>query len=127
MTPSNFLTGQGCPYCKQSHLEKIIEKELNERGINFIYQKRFKWLGKQSLDFYLPEYHSAIECQGKQHFQNDGLFECLETQTKRDNKKRDLCSDNNIKLYYFSNLNISYPYKVFEDVNELFNHILNLR
>ena len=34
---------------------------------------RPKWLGKQSIDFFLPQYNIAIECQGKQHFGFGGL------------------------------------------------------
>ena len=41
--------------------------QMNE--IIYIEQKKFKdWLGAQSLDFYLPEYNIAIECQGLQHY-----------------------------------------------------------
>ena len=41
---------------------------LKENNIEFETQKRFKWLGGKSLDFYLPKYNIAIECQGLQHF-----------------------------------------------------------
>ena len=41
---------------------------FRQNKIEYEYQKRFIWLGKQSLDFYLPKYNIAIECQGEQHF-----------------------------------------------------------
>ena len=66
--PDKHLRGCGCPKCNYSSLERRIELFLLENNINFIPQQKFKWLGKQSLDFYLPEYNVAIECQGEQHF-----------------------------------------------------------
>ena len=67
--PSNLLKGQGCPNCLESILEKEIAKILKNNNILFDRQKRFDWLGRQSFDFYLPEYNIAIECQGIQHFE----------------------------------------------------------
>ena len=43
---------------------------------------------------------------------------------ERDNRKRKLCEEHGIKLLYYSNLGIEYPYKVYEDKNELLNEIL---
>ena len=71
-TPNNHLQGQGCPKCKQSKMEEKIRIFLEEEQIDYIYQatkKDLKWLGRQSLDFYLPKYNIAIECQGRQHFE----------------------------------------------------------
>ena len=47
---------------------------LEDHGIEYVYQKRFPWLGLLSLDFYLPEYNVAIECQGEQHFVPVGMW-----------------------------------------------------
>ena len=76
----------------------------------------------------MPKYYIGIECQGIQHFEmveyfggEDGL---KETQ-RRDREKKEICEKNNIKLLYYSNLHINYPYKVFEDKNELLIEILN--
>ena len=60
---------QGCPMCSQSHLEEETMCFLIENNIKYEYQKKFEWLGKQSLDFYLPDYNLGIECQGIQHFE----------------------------------------------------------
>lgn len=62
-TPDKHLHGCGCPKCKNSKLEENTEKILKKYNIIFEYQKRFKWLKQQSLDFYLPDYNIAIECQ----------------------------------------------------------------
>lgn len=105
--PYKHLDGHGCPHCSQSHLETMVEKILIENNIDYVSQKRFPWLGLQSLDFYIPEQNIAIECQGIQHFipieffgGEDGFKTCV----KRDKLKRKLCIENNVKLIYFTKL-----------------------
>lgn len=106
--PYKHLCGQGCPKCKQSHMETIVEKVLIDNGIKYQYQKKFSWLSKQSLDFYLPNYRIAIECQGIQHFKPI-IFFGGETEykkiIKRDKLKRKLCLENGINIIYFTTLN----------------------
>ena len=105
-TPTHHITMKcGCPMCNKSHLEEEIENILKQNNINFEFQKRFKWLGMQSLDFYLPEYNIAIECQGRQHFEAVEYFggeKQFKKQLQLDNQKKKLCKDNNIKLIYYS-------------------------
>ena len=119
---------QGCPKCKESKLECEINNFFINNNIQFERQKRFEWLGYQSLDFYLPEYNIAIECQGEQHFKTHSgsffTFEKVEEIKKLDERKKQLCEENGIKLLYYSNLGIDYPYYVFEDKNELLNALL---
>ena len=67
-TPADHTRGIGCPTCNISHLERSVMSYLDEVGIAYDYQKHFKWMGRQSLDFYLPDYKVGIECQGGQHF-----------------------------------------------------------
>lgn len=72
-TANKLLRGSSCPKCEQSMYENYIEHILYENNINFVYEKSFEWLkgvknGLSSLDFYLPNYNIAIECQGEQHF-----------------------------------------------------------
>ena len=83
-------------------------------------------MGYQHLDFYLPQYSIGIECQGGQHFKSvewfggkDGFIKTKE----RDERKRKLCEENGIKLLYYSNLGIEYPYEVFEDKEKLLEEI----
>ncbi len=99
----SHLSGCGCPVCNESKLEKEVTKYLNERNVKYEKQKRFKWLGRQSLDFYLPNFNIAIECQGIQHFEpkdffggDDGFSEIV----KRDNRKLKKCLNNNIEMIY---------------------------
>lgn len=133
--------GRGCPICNESKLEKEIRKILIENNIEFTSQCNFKtlpWLKCEqynrnglTLDFYLPKYNTAIECQGEQHFRNrkNSTFlteEMVNKVKERDKIKYKLCTDNNIKLYYFSNLNLEYPHKLYLNAEELINDIINL-
>lgn len=105
----NLLVGNGCPKCNMSHLEQKVRAMLVENGIVFVGQKRFGWLGLQSLDFYIPELNIAIECQGSQHFNEDFFiskgvdyaknnFKVIQ---ERDSRKKSLCKENNVRLVYF--------------------------
>lgn len=108
-TPYNHLHSSGCPYCKNWKLEEEITKFLEENDIKFIRQKRFKWLGRQSLDVYIPSYNIAIECQGIQHFKPINYFggiKGFENLKRLDKQKNKLCKDNGVKLLYYSNLQI---------------------
>jgi rubrerythrin len=105
--PSSHLQGQGCPVCKESKLENEIRLLLTENNISFIMEAHFNWLKKQHLDFYLPDYNIAIECQGEQHFKpikHFGGEKKYVTRTKLDENKRILCKENGIKLIYFSKI-----------------------
>lgn len=109
-------------------LEMEIEDFLIENNISYEKQKSFDWLRykhRQFLDFYLPDFNIAIECQGIQHFKEISYFKS-ENRTDikiLDNNKKDLCEKHNIKILYYSNLNIKYPYMVFENKEELIRAI----
>ena len=104
-TPHSHLRGQGCPICNESHLENEIRMLLNNKKIEFKTQKRFEWLGRQSLDFYIPKYSIAIECQGEQHFVKIKMFnkkKTLKEIVSQDFKKNNLCKINNVKILYYT-------------------------
>lgn len=111
--PNDHLDGHGCPFCRKWKLEASVVEILKSKGINFIRQAHFKWLGRQSLDFYLPDYNIAIECQGIQHFEprdfskrkneQDSYRTFLDNQ-KRDKKKFLKCKEQGIDLIYYSDL-----------------------
>lgn len=104
--PYYHLHKNGCPHCKESKLEKHICKLLILNKINFERQKRFSWLGKQRLDFYLPDYNISIECQGRQHFEPVNYFggkKAFEYRKELDKTKKILCEDNKVKILYYSN------------------------
>lgn len=127
----NFLgKGSGCPKCKMSHLEKEISVILKTHNIIFEQEKTFDWLKYKNnlfLDFYLPDYNIAIECQGRQHFEADNYFggeETFKNIVIRDFIKKDLCQKHNINLLYFSHENIKFPYKVYTNSNMLLEEIV---
>lgn len=103
-TPACHLGGYGCPICKESHLEREMRKILIENNIEFESQKKFDWLGRQSLDFYLPKYNIAIECQGKQHFGLGGWSKTFDLNKiqELDLRKYQLCKEHNVKLLYYT-------------------------
>ena len=107
-TPSKHMAGQGCPLCKESHLEKMTSKLLTEKGIMFEQEKKFYWLNNMRLDFYLPDYNIAIECQGEQHFRpvdfagkgEEWANNTFSKVKKYDEIKKDLCIKNNVNIEY---------------------------
>lgn len=120
--PVKHLCGQGCPRCNESKLERKIGLLLESLGIDFETQKMFEWLGKQKLDFYLPKYNTAIECQGEQHFAPikyfGGIDKLVITQQRDENKKL-LCSQNDIKIVYINHFDAD------EEINNKLNKICN--
>ena len=125
MKPSHHLMGMGCHFCNTSRLENEIKLVLEQNNITFIPQYRDKWLGKQSLDFYLPEYNIAIECQGKQHFEPIKYFggnERFVMQKKCDILKQLKCMEHNITLYYYGKYNTTME-NYFKDTQELIKKI----
>lgn len=120
----HLIRGQGCPICDESHLEREIRLFLVRNNEEFKQEYKTEWLGRQSLDFYLPQHNVAIECQGKQHFGLGGWKkEELAAIEERDKRKRKLCEKNGVKLLYYSNLGINYPYKVYENKNDILKEI----
>ena len=100
----NHLKGEGCPECnKKSILEDTTNDLLTKHKIKFQSQKKFKWLGRKSLDFFLPKFSLAIECQGKQHIRENGLWEGLNVLAKRDNDKFNICKEHGISIVYVVN------------------------
>ena len=117
MSAHEHIKGHGCPVCNQSALEKEIKDELLKNNIEFEEQKTFDWLtykSKQYLDFYIPKYNVAIECQGIQHFKPTPFFTKnydnaeigFKEIVKRDLNKKKLCEENGVKLLYFAHKNI---------------------
>lgn len=105
-TPYHHLAGHGCPICQESLLENEVKILLDNNNISYERQKKFpEWLGRQTLDFYLPDYNIAIECQGLQHFKPVTVFggvKGFSKQQERDNRKVQLCKENDIRILYFT-------------------------
>lgn len=133
-TPGNHLHGWGCKKCSQSHLESEMLKGLNEAGISFEYQKTFEWLkykSKFSLDFYLPDYSTAIECQGAKHYFPTSFGgeispeEFFSVVSNRDTIKKNLCEEHGVKILYYTHENIEKSSNTFFDITTLLNEIKN--
>lgn len=132
-TPGNHLMGQGCPICRQSTMEKEIALLLQENNIDYIQQHTFKWLKHQRklrLDFFLPSFNIAIECQGIQHFEEEHFGSThdqniLPTIQFLDKLKLDLCSKHNITMIYYANYQYDFPYEVITDKANIITKIKN--
>jgi hypothetical protein len=127
--PNNHLFGAGCPTCPESNMEGEIRQLLLNKGIIFEQEKGFDWLvynRRMFLDFFLPEYGVAIECQGKQHFSPTEIFggeEFYKMTVERDKVKKRLCEEHGIRVLYYSRSHIEYPYPVFESMRQLLKAI----
>ena len=132
VTPNNHLSGRGCPHCKQTLLEKRISNVLDNNGIKYIYEcgnATLNWLDGQRLDFYLPDYNIAIECQGEQHFYpidfaNKGkewAQKSLERNRKLDKEKNKKCTENNVRLLYFAAK--KYNSSIITEENEILDYL----
>lgn len=130
MTPNNVLRLHGCPCCKQSRLEHKMTSILLKNKIKFIYQcnrTTLSWVGSQSLDFFLPDFNIAIECQGGGHFLPIEAFGGEEEFRKRiisDENKRRLCTENGVKLLYFTNIKKYIDNETIFDENEIVKQIV---
>lgn len=127
-SPHVHLKGGGCPQCNQSKLEEKISLLLTNKHINFVCQKKFDWLGRKKLDFYIPEYKIAIECQGIQHFETVDIFggeKGLEERRRLDKEKLTECLNNGINILYYSNTDYDEfnGCKVWHNAEELISNI----
>jgi len=128
-TPNNHLFGAGCPTCPESNMEGEIRHLLLANNIAFEQEKGVDWLRynrSMFLDFFLPEYGVAIECQGRQHFSPSRLFggeDFFKLTIERDAAKKKLCEEHGIQILYYSNAHIKYPYPVFESMRALLKAI----
>ena len=134
--PSQLLKGGGCKFCKCSIAENEIEQLLYQNNIKFKQQCNcldLKWLGKQSIDFYLEKYNIGIECQGCQHFRPIKAFQgekTFEEILRRDEEKRQKCKENFLSLVYYTNehtipLWFKEKFYIYTNKNQLLRDIMN--
>lgn len=133
--PNDLIHKHGCPRCVNSLLEKEIAEFLKENNISFVHNKKFpEWLGKQHLDFYIPKYNIAIECQGRQHYTSVDFGgkgkEFAEKEflkiKKLDEIKANKCKDNNVKLFYYTREQIKND-NTFNNKQEILENILKIK
>ena len=104
------LTAEGIIKPKWKH-ELSLFHAVRKRYPDTLYQYRPDWLGRQSLDIYIPSIRTAIEYQGIQHYTPVGFFggeEALSQRKELDRQKKLLCEENNVRL-------IEWPYRTEPD------------
>lgn len=119
-TANKMLRGHSCPYCDESHNERMLAQLLDKNNIEYIREHTFPWLGRQTLDFYLPKHNVAIEIQGEFHFENIRLNNKVVNHIKqlnRDVKKFNLCKENGIRVIYL----IPTHLMKYSDINEIYS------
>ena len=138
VTPQKHLrTMSGCPRCKSTDIEKMINGMLTKNNIEFEIQKTFEWLKFKKnmyLDFYIDSIKVAIECHGPQHFKVCEFFgyneDTFELYKKRDREKNKLCLEHGIKILYFAterfvdNYELGYLYTNVEDIMNIISEEL---
>lgn len=135
ITPNSLLSGHGCPHCIQTNSEYDVKTALIDENIRFIPQKTFEWLKYTKhlrLDFYLPDYNIAIECQGIQHFKpidfagkgENWASEMYEYTKERDIVKEKLCNEHGIKLLQYSEFDVNNK-NIITNINDLIKTIKN--
>lgn len=104
--PDSHIQGKGCIQCSGYHKSvDEISSFLKNNGFNFEREKKFKWLKRQRLDFYLPDFNTAIEYQGEQHFSPVKYFggdKRFNDRVERDKRKQILCKQNGVDILYIS-------------------------
>lgn len=99
------LTADGIIKPKWKH-ELSLFHAIRKKHPDTLYQYRPDWLGRQSLDLYIPSLKTAIEYQGIQHYLPIEFFggeEALSLRQELDQRKLALCEENAVRL-------IEWPY-----------------
>lgn len=107
-TPNHHINAKcGCQKCNESKGEREVRAFLKENNIYYIDQfivqvpTTIRRTGITKIDFYLPDYKTFIEYNGKQHYIPQKAFGGeirFNEQIRRDNYIRNYCRENNIKL-----------------------------
>lgn len=114
------LTADGIIKPKWKH-ELSLFHAVRKRHPDTLYQYRPDWLGRQSLDLYIPSLKTAIEYQGIQHYMPVGFFggeEALALRQELDRRKMELCRENAVRL-------IEWPYDM-EPTDKNLRHLLSI-
>ncbi len=94
------LTADGIIKPKWKHELSLFET-IRKRYPDTLYQYRPEWLGRQSLDIYIPSLRTAVEYQGVQHYHPVEFFggeEALLQRKELDEQKKHLCEENGVRL-----------------------------
>lgn len=114
--------GQVCENCYSSESigEMRIRMCLEENGIEFIQEHWFcdcRDVNPLPFDFYIPTMNLIIEFDGRQHFEDAGLFSySIEKTRAHDAIKNKYCEDNGITL-------IRIPYTQINSIDKILNKL----
>lgn len=126
-TPRHHINCKcGCPLCNISHGEELLMHYFDNS--NIIYETQYKICvptdirktGIIKIDFYLPEYNTFVEYNGKQHYilqEGFGGKIKFDQQVIRDNYLRSYCVNNSINL-------IEISYKEKDPIKYLITHLI---
>lgn len=120
--PKHHLIKSGCPKCRKSKGELLIENILKINNIKYETQKTFdkcKLTNKLPFDFYLPNHNICIEYDGEQHFKPIKVFggeKRFIKQLETDRIKNNFCLEENINLFRI---------KYSDDITILTNKLIN--
>lgn len=115
VSPLKFLQGKRCPNCFISKGEEKVKNKLENIGIPYVREKRFKETGMKRFDFYLPTLNACIEYDGEQHFCMSDFWggeKGLAKVQQSDKEKNEFCARNNIPL-------LRIPYLEIDRVDEI--------
>lgn len=92
-----------------SYPNKFIMSFLEQLGVKFATEKRFKWLSNRYYDFYIEGYNCIIEAHGGQHYiqQTRKGARTLEEEIENDKFKKEKALENGISNYIVLNCSTS--------------------
>ena len=102
--------GAGCPHCNGSRGEAAVRSFLIRNKIEFIFQKTYPDLKSDKgwayrYDYFIPEFNTLVEYDGKQHFEAGHLNEYnLSEVEETDRIKTQYAKENNIDLIRISDI-----------------------
>lgn len=97
------VPAKGEGWVSETELYQKVKKLGEEFGLEVIHHAKLRWLGKQHLDIFVPELKIAIEYQGTQHTRPVDFFggeKAFIEVRKKDKKKKELCENHGIDLFY---------------------------
>ena len=125
--PHQHLVGNGCPICGGSAGENRVLAWLINNKIEYIRQYAinndypFCLNKKIKVDFYLPDFNTIIEYNGKQHYEDGWFFKekGFERQQNRDMALKKYCKEHKIRL-------IEIPYKNMGNIEDILTKELKI-
>jgi len=104
------MTRRSSTYYSDTDIELIIKDILDKHNVHYVKNDR-EQIGPKELDFYLPEYNLAIECNGLYWHSSHNM-----TSVDCHYQKFKMCDDKNIQLLQFWCNDIKQKYNIVESI-----------